>query len=805
MKKWLLFRMIFTICFLSITELTFAQEEQIIVGQVIDRETFKPVSHAVIRFHNSPVVTQSNDEGYFFLKGDGRYTIILFSADGYATERVKIKPHRSAAVNIALKRLKETELPLETVQKDRKATAIIQQIIQNKPLNNPEKGHHPSTESERVKAYMYHLPQQWIQGTQVAHAATFSVDSLYTLPLFTEDKIYRQPTYPSVREQKEIFSNRELSILPVGKEYMQNLVGLFLPHENFYNNKVINSGNYFFSPIANDALSHYGYFLKDSSFVNGRKTYDIGFLPLHKNEYLYKGFLSVDSASAALTHIHVEIPRNIHINFVKSISIDQYFSLQNNRWYYSSITNFLILDITSIGPFRKKHLEVAMTKEILLEPPQPNNEDLIMLNQRRTETQIHPTNDSLYQRLERFNQTSLMKKAAWLTDLFMYQYAHWGKIDIGPFNQLYHNNAIDGPTGGLALRTNQRLWKNFSIGGNIGYAFRDDSWKFGGVTLYRLPTHSFQQIDLQYNKNAYQTGFNEDIFLVSEGKVSPSENDVFSSFFRYHPDTVVNEVASWRFRYQREWTREFKTTVTFYNNRIYSNKYIRFIHNNDPVESFLERGAKIDFRLSRDQLVWDNCYDRRYISNQFPVFHFQLDGGNFAFGHITGNYFKLLTTINHTVSFEGGSVYYIAEAGYILGNVPFPLLAIARGNETYTFSAYNFNLMNNLEYAGDKYVQVHVHYYSSGLILNKIPIIKKLHLLESFSLKMAEAGLRKGYDNILTMPSGMQPIDVPYIEGGVGVYNILSLLGVEYIARITHRNDPNANKWGIRFYFHINL
>lgn len=782
-----------------------AQNEQIIVGQIFDEESSQPISNATIRFLHSPVVAQSNDEGYFFLKGDGNYTIIEFSADGYSTQRIKLKPHRSAAINIALRRLKGSELPLETIQEDPRAKAIILKVIQNKPLNDPEKGYHPSTESERVKTYMYHLPISWIKGTKVANAATFSEDSLYALPLFTEDRVYRQPTYPSVREQKEIFSNRELSISPVGKEYMQKIVGLFLPHQNFYNNKVIASGNYFFSPIANDAISHYGYFLKDSLCVNERKTYVIGFLPLHKHEYLFKGYLSVDSATFALTSIHVEIPRNIHINFVKSLAIDQQFSLVHNQWYYSSITNFLTLDITSIGPFYKKHLEVAMIKDILLEPPQPNDEDLIKLNQRRMETRTNPTNDSLYQRLERFNETPFMKKVTWTTNLLMYQYAQWGKIDIGPFNQLYHNNAIDGPTGGLALRTNQNLWKNVSIGGNVGYAFRDDSWKFGGIALFRLPTKSFQQIDIQYNKNAYQTGFNEDIFLVSEGKVSPSENDVFASFFRYHPDTVVNEVASWRFRYQREWTREFKTTLTLYNNRIYSNKYIRFIHDHHEVESFLQRGAKIDFRLSRDQLVWDNFYDRRYLSNQYPVFHFQLDGGNYAFGNITGNYLKLLTTINHTISFEGGTVTYIAEAGYILGNVPFPLLAIARGNETYSYSAYNFNLMNNLEYAGDKYVQLHAHYYSSGLILNKIPIIKKLHLLESFSLKMAEAGLRNGYNKILTLPSGMQPIDVPYIEGGVGVYNILSVFGVESIWRITHRNDPDANKWGIRFFFYISL
>ncbi|MBB3188274.1 DUF5686 family protein [Microbacter margulisiae] len=506
-----------------------------------------------------------------------------------------------------------------------------------------------------------------------------------------------------------------------------------------------------------------------------------------------------------MTHISVCLPRNININFIHSISVDQSFAFDRGQWYYHKIDDFLTLELAPVGASYKKPFEIAIAKNLLFAPPRANDEDLKILHREREVSLVNPTNDSLYQRLSRFNNTHFMKQVTWLTNLFMYQYAHVGKIDIGPFNQLYHNNAIDGPTAALALRTNQFLWKRFSIGGNIGYAYRDHSWKFGGTTLYRLPTKHFQQIDLQYNKNAYQTGFNEDIYLVSEGKVSPSDNDVFSSFFRYKPDTVANEVASWRFRYQREWTREFKTTLTLFDNCIFSNQYIQFVHDGTPVESFWQKGIKIDFRFSRDQLIWDNCFDRRYLSNQYPVIHFQLEGGNYDFDQTNGDYLKLVSTINHSFSFEGGTLSYVAEAGYILGHVPFPLLSIARGNETYSFSAYNFNLMNDLEYAGDKYVHLHIHYYSSGLLLNKIPIVKKLGLLESFSLKVAESGLSKGYNDIFTMPSGMQPIYVPYVEGGVGVYNILKVLGVESDWRITHRNDPNANKWGIRFFFYISL
>lgn len=799
-------RLLLVCCLVLIPLIGLTQNEQIIVGQIIDRKTQQPVNNATICFEKTLIVAHSNNEGYFFLKGDGNGARLVVLAPGYRSIHMHIKRNRSASINLKLTPLPSTVLPLEPLIEDALSKAIIEQVIQHKPINNPEKGHHPTTESERLKAYVFNIPKGWIHGQEVAKAATLSLDSLYTLPLFTEDKVYRQPTFPSVREDKELFFNKELTILPVNKEYMQKLVGLFLPHQNFYDNRVVISGNYFISPIANDASQHYRYFLKDSTLEQGRKIYTIGFQPKRNGEFLLKGSLSVDSATFALTSITVGLPRTIAINFVHSITIQQTFAFERGVWYYQKINNFLVLDITSIGIFAQKPLQVIISKNLLFVPPRVNNNDLSTLDKERQASLQEPTNDSLYQRLERFNDTHFMKWAAWTTDLFMYQYAHVGKIDIGPYNTLYHNNVVDGPMLAFAMRTNQSLWKRFSIGGNGGYAFQDHSWKFGGNALYRLPTRHFQQIDIRYDKNAYQTGFNEDIFLVSEGKVSPSGDDAFASLFRYTPDTVINEIASWRFRYQREWTREFKTTFTLFDNRIFANKFIQFIHDGFPVESFLQQGAKIDFRFSRDQLVWDNCFERRYLSNKYPVFHVQIEGGNFHFNQINGDYLKLIGTVNHTISFEGGTIFYVAEAGYILGNVPYPLLSIARGNETYAFSDYNFNLMNNLEYAGDKYVHLHVHYYSSGLLLNKIPVIKKLGLLESFSLKVAEGGLRDDHNELMALPQGMQSIGkIPYVEGGVGVYNILSFIGVESDWRITHRNDPNANKWGIRVFFYISL
>ena len=43
----------------------------------------------------------------------------------------------------------------------------------------------------------------------------------------------------------------------------------------------------------------------------------------------------------------------------------------------------------------------------------------------------------------------------------------------------------------------------------------------------------------------------------------------------------------------------------------------------------------------------------------------------------------------------------------------------------------------------------------------------------------------------------------PYMEFAVGIENIFRFLRVDYVRRLTYRNVPGIDKWGIRIQFHI--
>ena len=85
----------------------------------------------------------------------------------------------------------------------------------------------------------------------------------------------------------------------------------------------------------------------------------------------------------------------------------------------------------------------------------------------------------------------------------------------------------------------------------------------------------------------------------------------------------------------------------------------------------------------------------------------------------------------------------------------------------------------------------------NGLILGRIPLIKELDLREIITVKAAygtlSAANKAGGAGILPI-EGLSTLEVPYVEVGAGLSNILRVLRVDFTWRLTHRlEDPRRN------------
>ena len=165
------------------------------------------------------------------------------------------------------------------------------------------------------------------------------------------------------------------------------------------------------------------------------------------------------------------------------------------------------------------------------------------------------------------------------------------------------------------------------------------------------------------------------------------------------------------------------------------------------------------------------------------------------------------------------------QGGYIWQQVPFTKLYIPKSSTSIFLAQRSFNLMKPMEFMMDYYVGLYATYYLKGLILNRIPGIKKLQLREVISFSAIYGGLTNKNNPYYASESNSGLYDfphtafangtdaqgdvnymdgvaymrddfrtsspmglLPYMELTVGLENILKFIRIDYIRRLTY-ND----------------
>jgi hypothetical protein len=82
------------------------------------------------------------------------------------------------------------------------------------------------------------------------------------------------------------------------------------------------------------------------------------------------------------------------------------------------------------------------------------------------------------------------------------------------------------------------------------------------------------------------------------------------------------------------------------------------------------------------------------------------------------------------------------DAGYLSGNLPFPLLVIHPANQSFFYTENAYNLMNIGEFVSDHYAGINIDHFFGGFFFNKVPGLKRLKLREVVAAKILYGGLR---------------------------------------------------------------
>ena len=772
-------------------------QETIVVGEVYDANTGEPLSNVHVYLQGTQLGTTTNAEGLFLLREDlDRSRTMVVSAVGYHTERFKIEPHTQSGIDIALREKVGSLQEVFIVPGDNPALALMDKVRARRAANK-----RAVATSQAGKAALYVSD---IQSKHLKRALWKSLqsgmiqqeDSTYLIPLY-----WRQQVADSVREEATLLTLTDYQLL----------LGQIPTAFDFYDNSLPFLSTSLLSPLAASGNTYYNYYLADSLQVGDEKHYLLHFKTKNPFYATFNGEMTIDSATCALRKIDVQMPVQTSINYLKELTIHQTFA-PNNQLLSEQMS--LLMDFAIKTPSLSDSVHIFPT--LLL-----NRDNRFLTDMTSTIATLDTTEemeDVILPALDSLNNTPLFKTAKFLAYVLNTGYIPTNKyVEVGKIHHLIKYNQQEGLRVGIPLRTTEALWKHVSLEAMVAYGTGDRAFKGFGQVNIALPSERRHTVQLKYRDLYVYSEVDDFEEYRRENKIFSPQVNLITDIFRgarFNPKYFYNTMTrrqEGRVQFADDWNKYLETKAYIKVGQTGYGEATRNYHS-QPTMFYSTLGASA--RVSFNERKVDTYFHRRYIYNNLPVIYVGAELGSYRLDNMPSYrmYGNLQLMLRHRVDLGmGGELNYLLQAGLVFGKVPYPLLHHFAGNQTHVFDMYRFSLMNNYQYAADKYIALHAHWNGKGVLFNLIPGIRYARLRELVELKVAYGGLNQVHQDVLAYPTihklhcTMNALTIPYVELGVGIGNILRVGEVYGIFRLTNIQDLCAPWWAVRFRLYLGM
>lgn len=816
--------LLITILTLAVNISNYAQKEAGITkieGYVVDDITGEPLPFVNIYFKNTTIGTTSDLDGKYNIKNRRDSDTLIFSMMGYHQAKVFVERGKKYKLVVRLKEDAQTLDEVVIVPKENPAIVILRKIIKNKHKNNPEKFKRFNCQTYTVlNATLTNVSKdklKYIIPPPLIKSLPVTKDSLNrpVLPIFLSEKIadnYINKINDTT--QTIVIGKRTKGVVGLDKFNIEGYENSLSAEMNFYNNYVNLFGHTFLSPLANNSPAFYKYYLEDSTSTNGRTYYRIKFVPRDAKDLTFSGYFIVVKDLWAITTINATLPKSANINYINKYKVNFEFDFINDTTLFfksnSIEASFHYLKIKNEADNAMIELnKTTIYSDVLLgnkahalsdinEGKQNgvSTSDSTLIKYRKKALVTNYAGISTI--IDSANNIWWMKAAEKLTNMFITDYFNVGKIDIGPYLGTFQHNKIEGNRINLGLRTSEDFNPRYSIGVSVGYGFKDKECKYSLYGKYKFKTKNRTIIGGGYIKDLFLFGGFGHINLIKENMLTIGEDSFIAAAFKRYESERRSMLNRFNIYFEKEWRRGVMTKLSFDNDKIRQGVFVPFIHNGKTVENIYNNAITFRLRLSWNENISDKFLRRYYLTTFYPIINFTGTAGKYSVAGYQDDYLKFHLTAKQMVPVGFMQFNYVFEAGYIVGKVPFPMLEIIRGNDTYGYSKYRFNLLNNATAALDKYAGVMAEYHFNGLVMNKIPLIKRFNIRMVFSAKYFYGTLSNKHQEVLQYPWDMHVPGNHYLELGAGFENIFKLIRVEGIWRPLPEIYPDMPKYGIR-------
>lgn len=819
--------------------------QTIVRGTVRDAVSGDPMPFVSVSIKGTTTGTTTDVKGNYELQTSEDASRVQFTFVGYVTELRTITPGQAQTVNVSLKEDKRTldEVVIKPKKekyrnKNNPAVELIRQVVAHKKQNRMEHYDYVSyQEYEKMQMAISNTPES-IKKNPLFKKYKFVLDNVDTtrftgkalLPLYLEENISEKYFRRDPEKKKVVITGTKHVNFDdrfINNESISTYMKHLYQDVDLYENNVYVVTNSFLSPIADMAPTFYKYYITDTVSADGIKLVELSFFPRNKNDLLFQGKLYVTlDGNYGVQKAELGVSKDINLNWVTSLDLTLDFERSADGRYHPSRTNLLV----NFGLFQgKKGLfgERTITlRNFNMSQPIPDSVFKGPETERATNSLAHSENywlenrpDSLtqveantYRNMDSLNNMPSFKRLLSWGTLVLAGYKDVGPVEVGPVSTFYSFNPVEGFRLRLGGRTTTHFSKRYYTEAYGAYGFKDERWKFFLSGTYSINNKSIYTYPLNY----FRASFQRETSIPGQDLQFVQEDNFLLSFKRGVNDKwMYNDI--FKMEYVYEFGDHMGVRVQFKNHKQEAAGGLSFINAEragaalDTLKTYTVSEFGLEWRWAPHEQFFQRKLYRTPIPNAYPIITARFNmglkdlfGGQYNYQALRLNLYKRFYLS------QLGLADIVVGGGYIFGKVPYPLLDIAKANQTYAYQLQAYSLMNFLEFVSDRYVSLNVDYHMYGFLFNKVPLLKALKLREVATFKMLYGGVR-AENRPENDPSLFRfPVDQngrpttysleqqPYMEVSVGIENILNLFRIDVVKRLSYLDHPNVSNLGVR-------
>jgi hypothetical protein len=802
-----------------------------ITGKITDARTGEAVSFASLHLKATAIGTVTDVNGNYHLNTSRTSDTIICSVVGYQTQAKFIFDVPQQVINFEMTRV---NLSLKSVVvsagKD-PAKVLFERILAHKDFNNRDK----------LKSYQYQVYNKveldinnlgkHIDREKIFKPFKFIFDNVDStsedrpfLPFFLSETLSQYSYRRDPSGDKELIEASKLSGLNknIMNKSLTQFLGTSYDNINVYDNYLEIFDRYFVSPVSGQGLFFYKYKIQDTAVIDGHRCFRMSFEPRRPGEATFFGDFWVVDTSFAIKRISMEVSKGANINFVSKITLYQeYEPLGDTVWMLAKdkfVVDFVPTQMkTVLGLIARKTTTYSnfvvnnpMIDTCFKEKEELQVESNVMDHNEDYWNKVRNDSLSKSEKLIYKNADSVQKVPLFRTYVSIFNFLTTGYyvnglFEFGSYFNLVSVNDDEGTRVRIGARTSDKMSTHNMLTGYVAAGNQDDrSLKYGLSDEYIFHRDPRTYIQADFINDL-------DIAYPTQADYVSQDNLIEGLFYRNITQKLTN-VKMMSLFYHKEWKTGFSAQFTIDNKVMTPETYYLYFTPPDGETfnyyhtPFTTTEASVTMRFAYQEKFIEGDFLRVSLGSKYPIAALTYTYGMPGVLGSNFQYHKLDLDVYNSFDINPlGTLNYEIKAGKTFGTLPFYLLDIPQGNDTYIFDDYSFNGMQLFEFATDQYVSAYITHHFNGLFLNEIPLMRKLKWREIIFFRGVIGDLTPANRAASMGNNLLVPYPDPYAETGVGIENIFKIFRVDVFKRLTYLNSPLATPYGVRVGFQLIL